>query len=295
MSKKLLLTLGTITSVIAPIASVISCGKTKKVDSRINVAYVAGFDGFIDDRFNGPIDGAIHDVVDDMGAKMASLELDPTTTKDEGQKQLESLVTRGAQIIVSAGTFSAQFILEQAIAHPKVLFLGAAISEHLVIAKGGSDADNIDENRRVYQETKNVGTVNSRSQDQGFVQGYLAAMKHFTANDADGKSITAPVKFTTVGSKPYLDTSAIMDGYIAGVQAYAKDNSRFVDLVSPMADGSFFTNVPLDAKDNAFTTKNKEVVARLKEKGVKMIFPADMNMLPIYNGNHFELASDYDG
>ena len=292
MNKNLLKALVLSSALITPMVTVVSCGKTKPADNRINVAYIVSKGSTLADPYDREISNASEAASDAIGARYKAFANPDYNDYKEHKKFIEALVKQKVSLIIEPGYFSSRFILDDAQNFPKTVFLGVSFSKGVISSKGGSDLEHESHNRTSFGSLRNIGSVVTKRQEQGFLMGYLSASKYFTDNATEGTTQANAVNFSTIATTAYQDTSAMMDGYIAGVKQYATENSKFVKLIAPKVDGTFFTNVWFNTFDK-FEKANKEAAAYLKTQNVKLLFPADIDAVKYYDKNNFTLAADY--
>ena len=292
MNKNLLKALVLTSVIVAPMATVVSCGKTKPVDNRINVAYITSRESTLADPYNREISNASEAATEAVDARYKAF-VNPNHDDYEKHKEfIKTLVDRKASLVIEPGYRSSKVILDDAQNFPETIFLGVSYSKDIINDKGGDDRKHELQNTTLYESLRNIGSIVAKRQEQGFLTGYLSASKYFTDHATEGTSQVNAVNFSTIGTTAFQDTSAMMDGYIAGVNQYAAENSKFVKLIAPKADGTFFTNAWFHHLSE-FNQANKNAVAYLKTQNVKLLFPSDLNAVKHYDKNGFTLVADY--
>lgn len=274
MNKKLLsklTVLGVGASVIAPIATVVSCG-----DEEIkNVGFVVTPDGTIDDGFFAPMWKAVETTAKEKSVKALSQEV----TKKEDSATIDAvdtLVEAGSKVIFQPGFMNSATILDNAIKHPGTKFVGVSFTKYVSAAKAFTAKDeDITPNLGKFDGASNLGLIHFKTQEQGFKAGYITAATYL-----EKESTASEIVYSVVSSKAYQDTTALLDGFIAGVEALAKEKSKTTKLVQPTASG-FFTNVTVDNKA-AFDTTNKTALDKMKADGAKFIFAGDPNSVATF-------------
>ena len=292
MNKNLLKALVLSSAVIAPMATVVSCGQTKPADNRINVAYITSRASTLADPYNKEISDASEVATEAIGARYKAFVNPNHDDYEDHKKFIKTLVDQKASLVIEPGFSSSRVILDDAQNFPETIFLGISYSKDIINDKGGTDEEHELHNTTLFESLRNIGSIVTKRQEQGFLMGYISASKYFTDHATEGTTQANAVNFSTVATTAFQDTSAMMDGYIAGVKQYATENSKFVKLIAPKADGTFFTNAWFHTFDK-FDKANKDTVAYLKTQNVKMLFPADLNALKYYDKNNFTLVSDY--
>lgn len=291
INKKFLKALVLTSALITPIATVVSCGKIKPVDNRINVAYVTG-GGKLADSYNEEISSASETAAEDIGARYKAFDNPGQDDYEKHKEFIKTLVDRKVSLVIEPGFPSSRAILDDAHNFPETIFLGVSYSKDAINNKGGTDATHELHNANLFKSLRNIGLIVTKRQEHGFLLGYLSASKYFIDHATEGTTLANAVNFSTIGTTAFQDTSAMMDGYIAGVNKYATENYKFVNLIAPKADGTFFTKASF-SNLNEFNKANKDVVAYLKTKNVKLLFPADLNAVKYYDKNNFTLVADY--
>ena len=292
MNKNLLKALVLSSAVIAPMATVVSCGKIKPADNRINVAYITSKGSTLADPYNREIANASEAASDDIGARYKAFINPNHKDYEQHKKFIQTLVDQNASLVIEPGYLSSRVILDDAQNFPETIFLGISFSKDIINDKGGTDEEHELHNGALFESLRNIGSIVTKRQEQGFLMGYISASKYFTENATEGTTQANAVNFSTIATTAFQDTSAMMDGYIAGVNQYATENSKFVKLIAPKADGTFFTNAWFSTFDK-FDKANKDAVAYLKTQNVKLLFPADINAVKYYDKNNFTLVADH--
>lgn len=274
--KKVLLTLGTVAAAAAPIAGVVACSNE---ESTAQVGLIVTSDGTINDGFFGPMWRSVK-----VGAELDGQKanyIDVTEKSSTGTvNAANTLAENGAKLVFQPGFENSSTILDNAIAHPNTRFIGVSYGKEPVVTRAFTKSDYpINQ----FENTPNIGLIHFKTQEAGFVDGYLMAAKYFTDN-----ATATSVKYSTISSKNYQDTTGLMDGYLAGVKAYADAHHKTATLVTPLANGSFFTDVTIE--DSAFHSHMETARARLSSEQVKLVLVGDPGAMGDFSGHGFLLG-----
>lgn len=288
MNKKLLLAATTMTATIAPVAAVISCG-SKEEDTHTDIGFVVTPDATIHDGFFAPMWKHISAAKATTGKTANYIDVNKKDKKHTVDA-VESLIANGASVMFQPGFMNSETILDNAIKHPNTKFFGVAYTKFVASTKAFTDVDNATANMTKFDAAKNIGLIHFKTHQQGFVDGYLTAAKYFEDHIAAGADAAHAVKYSAVSAKAYQDITGLLDGFIAGVENYASVNHKHVELIAPLANGDFYTNITVE--DSNFTTTMTNVQKHLSDEGVKILMLGDPNAIEPFHGHGFVLATD---
>lgn len=285
MNKKILsklTVLGVGASVIAPIAATVACDSAFP---KTDVGFVLTPDGKITDGFFKPQWNAIKVAAEDKTQVANYIEVKKTEAQ-AAKDAVATLVDAGAKVIFQPGFMNTATVLDNAIKYPNVKFLGVSYTKFVASTKMFTDTDNVVANMKKFDDAKNLGLIHFKTHEQGFMSGYISAATYFAKNDQ-----ATSLNFSVISSKAYQDTTAMLDGYIAGVKAYAAANNKTAELKQSVEKGGYFTDITVE--NGSFNSTNDTAAAFLKTKQkVDILFVADPNSIASFHGKGMLLASD---
>lgn len=288
MNKKLLSKLSVLgigASIIAPIAAVVSCDDSTS-QNKDGVGFVVTPDGKIGDGFFSPMWKAVEAAATEnsVGAKYQEVtQKEDSATIDA----VDTLVEAGSKVVFQPGFMNSATILDNAQKHKDTKFIGVSYTKYVASAKAFTEKDSakINTNMTTFDATSNLGLIHFKTQEQGFRAGYITAATYVEKNPNE-----AEIKYSVVSSKAYQDTTALLDGFIAGVNALAQEKSKTTKLIEPTASG-FFTNVTVEDGGN-FSSTNTAALNKIKTEGAKFVFIGDPNSIKEFAGKGLLVASD---
>ncbi len=202
--------------------------------------------GFDDKSFNQLSFEGVEQAADELGAEFKAVE---SNSENDYGPNLESLTAEGCDVIVTVGFALSAATVESATANPDteyVLIDDAADNDF----DGTKDADN-------------VKPLLYNTAQAAFLAGYAAA--DYTTTGVVG----------TYGGQPFPTVTIFMDGFKQGVEYYASEKGKDVEVVGWDGENGSFTG-GFEANQTATNTAKQ-----LLDQDVDVILPVGG---PIYQG-----------
>ena len=96
----------------------------------------------------------------------------PVEDSDQARVQaMEAAISQGAKVIVVSGYLFAEAVVQEAAAHPDVMFLGIDMTDDAVAGTGNGD---------IADPAPNVALIKFREEQAGYLAGYAAVMDGYT-------------------------------------------------------------------------------------------------------------------
>lgn len=207
--------------------------------------------GFDDKSFNQLGYEGAKKAADEANAELKAVE---SNSENDYGPNLESLVSEGCDVIVTVGFALAAATKESANANPDI--------EYVLIddaADGGDDGQTFDGKA----DAPNIKPLLYNTAEAAFLAGYAAA------------DYTKTGKVGTYGGMAFPTVTIFMDGFKQGVEYYAKEKGKDVEVVGWDGKNGSFTG-GFDANEAATSTAK-----RIIEQDVDVILPVGG---PIYQG-----------
>ena len=282
MIKRKNLLRGSLVSLLTiPLASAISCGS----ENEIAVGFIVTSDGKITDGYFQPMWNSVKASAEINGLTSDYIDLNKegaTAQKDAVQNFIEN----GSKLIFQPGFENSKSILSNAVNNPEVNFVGVSYSNYVVATEGFTISEGdpkIGENLSSFEKAKNLGLVNFKTHEQGFLLGFLGA--EILANSGDFQT-GAEIKYSEIASKNYQDITALMDGYLAGVRAYSVVDADHT--YTYVKQESVYTTVTVESPD--FHSKMQTVASN--SGTVDLMFVGDPNAIGEFKNKGIKVVAD---
>ena len=217
--------------------------------------------GFDDKSFNQLSFEGASKAADELGAELTPVE---SNSENDYGPNLESLVAKGCDAIVTVGFALASATKESASANPEI--------EYVLIddsADGGDDGQTFDGQADV----ENIKPLLYNTAEAAFLAGYAAA-------DYSKTGVVG-----TYGGQPFPTVTIFMDGFKQGVDYYAQEKGKDVKVVGWDGENGSFTG-GFEANQAATNTAKQ-----LLDQKVDVILPVGG---PIYQGALTAIADSGD-
>ena len=207
--------------------------------------------GFDDKSFNQLSYEGVEKAAEELGAEFNGVE---SNSENDYGPNMESLVAEGCDAVVAVGFALASATKESAAANPDL--------EYVLIddaADGGDDGATFDGKA----DEANIKPLLYNTAEAAFLAGYLAA--DYTKTGVVG----------TYGGLPFPTVTIFMDGFKQGVEYYAEEKGKDVEVVGWDGKNGSFTG-GFEANETATNTARQ-----LLDQDVDVILPVGG---PIYQG-----------
>jgi len=207
--------------------------------------------GFDDKSFNQLSYEGVEQAADELGVEFTAVE---SNSENDYAPNLESLVSKGCDAIVTVGFALAAATKESAAANPDIKYI--LIDD---AADGGDDGQTFDGQA----DEPNIKPLLYDTAQAAFLAGYVAA--DYTKTGVVG----------TYGGQPFPTVTIFMDGFKQGAEYYAQEKGKKVKVVGWDGKNGSFTG-GFEANDTATNTAKQ-----LLDQDVDVILPVGG---PIYQG-----------
>lgn len=213
--------------------------------------------GFDDKSFNQLSYEGVQQAADELGSEIREFE---SQSENDYQGALEGFVSAGCDVIVTVGFALSAATVESANANPEIEYV-------LIDDAADNDFDGT-------KDAENIKPLLYNTAEAAFLAGYAAA--DFTESGTVG----------TYGGQPFPTVTIFMDGFKQGVDYYAAEKGKDVEVVGYEGEDQGVFTGGFEANEKATNTAKQ-----ILDQGADVILPVGG---PIYQGALTAIADSGD-